>query len=127
MGRESRDPRVAAAATRLPFRIVGFAWIGPSRDGAGVGELYAIYVDPGAWSSGVGRALIERAEKRLAEEYDRVILWVFDENSRARSFYEREGWRIEARKDDERLGIPVPSVRYGKRLTGAESSSTSVT
>src|SRR5436305_14600333 len=36
--------------------VVGFASVGPSRDFAGVGELYAIYVDPEAWSAGAGRA-----------------------------------------------------------------------
>ena len=27
-------------------RVVGFASVGPSRDERGIGELYAIYVDP---------------------------------------------------------------------------------
>src|SRR5690349_492326 len=31
--------------------VVGFASVGPSRDEDGVGELYAIYVDPDAWST----------------------------------------------------------------------------
>jgi GNAT superfamily N-acetyltransferase len=100
-------------------RTVGFAWLGPSRDGPDDGELYAIYVDPDAWSSGVGRTLLVRAEKRLAEKYDQAVLWVFDKNSRARRFYERAGWHVDAHKLDERLGTPVPSVRYGKRLTGS--------
>src|SRR5262245_52369619 len=47
-------------------RTVGFASVGPSRDEAAVGELYAIYVDPDEWSRGAGRALIARAEERLA-------------------------------------------------------------
>src|SRR5436190_23282849 len=37
--------------------VVGFASLGPSRDERGLGELYAIYVDPDAWSTGAGRAL----------------------------------------------------------------------
>src|SRR5215470_6191006 len=49
--------------------VVGFALVGPCRDLHGLGELYAIYVDPDSWSRGAGRELIERAESRLAEEY----------------------------------------------------------
>lgn len=99
-------------------RILGFASIGPSRDELDAGELYAIYVDPDAWSSGVGRALIEHAEDRLVEEYDELMLWVLDDNPRARRFYERAGWHAEAREIHEYLGIPVLSVRYRKRSPG---------
>jgi ribosomal protein S18 acetylase RimI-like enzyme len=99
-------------------RILGFASVGPSRDEPDTGELYAIYVEPSAWSSGVGRALIERAEKRLAEEYDQATLWVLEDNPRARAFYERAGWHVEAQKLAEHLGKLVPSVRYRKQLTG---------
>src|SRR4051794_4356955 len=45
--------------------VVGFVSVGPSRDEQSFGELYAIYVDPDAWSTGVGRALVERAEAQL--------------------------------------------------------------
>ena len=31
--------------------VVGFVSVGPSRDERGIGELYAIYVDPDAWST----------------------------------------------------------------------------
>src|SRR3954452_2782222 len=36
--------------------VVGFASAGPSRDEDDLGELYAIYVHPEAWSTGAGRA-----------------------------------------------------------------------
>ena len=49
--------------------IVGFASIGPSRDEQGLGELYALYVEPSAWSQGDGRALIARAEEQLRQTY----------------------------------------------------------
>src|SRR3954467_11115224 len=57
-------------------RTLGFASIGPSRDEQGVGELYAIYVDPDEWSRGAGSALIARAEQHLAEEHAEATLWV---------------------------------------------------
>jgi GNAT superfamily N-acetyltransferase len=104
--------------------VLGFASVGPSRDERRTGELYAIYVDPDAWSSGVGRLLIERAEHQLAAEYAEATLWVLDENARARRFYERAGWLIDdERKVDEHLGIEVPEVRYRKRFSSARSRS----
>jgi len=45
--------------------VVGFANVGEARDEAGEGELYTIYVDPSCWGRGVGRALMERARRRL--------------------------------------------------------------
>jgi ribosomal protein S18 acetylase RimI-like enzyme len=97
--------------------VVGFTSVGPSRDERGLGELYAIYVDPEAWSTGAGRALIERAEERLAERYEVATLWVLEDNPRARSFYERHGWSPdEARKVVPRLGVRAAEVRYRKQL-----------
>jgi GNAT superfamily N-acetyltransferase len=98
-------------------RVVGFASVGPSRDEDGPGELYAIYVDPDAWSTGAGRALIERAEEQLRTRYAVALLWVLEENPRARAFYERAGWSPDgARKAEERFGVRAPEVRYRKEL-----------
>jgi GNAT superfamily N-acetyltransferase len=97
--------------------VVGFVAVGPSRDPSPGGELYAIYVDPDSWSIGVGRALISRAEERLAEDYDDATLWVLDDNPRARRFYEQAGWSPDgASKREERLGVAALEVRYSKRL-----------
>ncbi len=98
-------------------RVVGFASVGPSRDEQGPGELYAIYVDPDAWSTGAGRALIETAEEQLRREYAVAYLWVLEDNPRARAFYERAGWTPDgARKAEERFGVRAPEVRYRKEL-----------
>jgi GNAT superfamily N-acetyltransferase len=99
--------------------IVGFASVGPSRDDErGVGELYAIYVDPGSWSQGAGRALLGRAEEQLAAEYGEATLWVLAANARARTFYERAGWQPDgASKTEERLGVRSEETRYRKRLS----------
>jgi len=98
-------------------RVVGFTSVGPSRDERGLGELYAIYVDPDAWSTGAGLALIERAEEQLRSEYEVATLWVLEANPRARRFYERAGWTPDgARKAEERWGVRAPEVRYRKTL-----------
>ena len=97
--------------------VVGFASVGPSRDEHGIGELYAIYVEPKHWSEGAGRALIERAEEQLASEYREATLWVLEENPRARAFYERAGWSVDgARKAEPRWGVRAPEMRYRKRF-----------
>jgi GNAT superfamily N-acetyltransferase len=97
--------------------IVGFTSVGPSRDEAGIGELYAIYVDPEHWDTGTGRALIEQAEQQLRTEYGEVTLWVLEDNPRARQFYERAGWTVDGgRKAEARWGVRAPEVRYRKRF-----------
>jgi GNAT superfamily N-acetyltransferase len=99
-------------------RVLGFTSVGPSRDEDGLGELYAIYVDPGAWSTGAGRALLAAAEERLASEYASALLWVLEDNPRARRFYERGGWAPDgARKAEVRFGVRAPEVRYRKDFT----------
>jgi GNAT superfamily N-acetyltransferase len=97
--------------------VVGFASVGPSRDEHGVGELYAIYVEPERWSTGAGRALLERSEEQLRCEYDIATLWVLDDNPRARRFYEAAGWSADGtRKAEERFGVRAPELRYRKEL-----------
>ena len=98
--------------------IVGFVSVGASRDDDAEGELYAIYVDPTRWGTGVGRELIAAGEARLRElgRHD-VVLWVLEDNPRARRFYEAAEWRLDgARRPIEFFGVEVPEVRYRKRL-----------
>jgi GNAT superfamily N-acetyltransferase len=102
--------------------VIGFASVGPSRDEHGIGELYAIYVDPGEWSTGAGRALIEQCERELGDRYPEATLWVLEENPRARAFYERAGWLPDgARKAEERWGVRAPELRYRKELKSSRS------
>jgi len=102
--------------------IVGFASVGPSRDEEGVGEVYAIYVDPESWGSGWGRALLERAQTQLARDYDEATLWVLEDNPRARRFYERAGWAPDgARKEDVWFDVTATEVRYRRRLRRSRS------
>ena len=106
-----RAPPVVA---EVDAEIVGFVSVGPATDEDADGELYAIYVLPTRWGTGVGRELIGAGEDRLRELGHReAVLWVLDDNPRARRFYEREGWHADgARKRDEFLGVEVEEVRY---------------
>ena len=76
--------------------VLGAPWPHPlSTDGAErrVAELYALYVRPAWWSTGTGRALMDRVLARSAAAgYASVTLWVLRDNERARRFYERAGF-----------------------------------
>ena len=112
--------------------IVGYASFGPERDvvdtpwpypltPAGsdgqVAELYALYVHPAWWSTGAGRALMDRVltKVRMAG-YARITLWVLEANARARRFYQRSGFAPDgARHVLDDLG-GVIEIRYRRAL-----------
>ena len=94
--------------------IIGYASFGPERgvDGAPLperagregspvprcAELYALYVTPAWWSTGTGRDLMCRVlDETQAGGYPRIVLWVLEQNARARRFYERSGFRLDGR------------------------------
>jgi GNAT superfamily N-acetyltransferase len=94
-------------------RVVGFAWVGDSRDAPDEGELFAIYVLPDAWGSGAGTGLMAAARTALEAAYPSSILWVLEDNPRARRFYEREGWELDGgTKSDQFVGVDVTELRY---------------
>ena len=98
--------------------IVGFVNVGESRDLPGEGELYAIYVHPDDWGSGAGPALMRVAHDWLDRRFSSAVLWVFEDNPRARRFYEREGWVADDRRTEVIRGVETVEVRY--RLSGLE-------
>lgn len=105
-------------------RVVGFATYGPERERArgntGRGELYAFYFHPDTWGSGAAADLMARVHERLgAEGFGEAVLWVLDDNPRARAFYERHGWSptgIDA-DYDVHCELSVPEVEYRTILT----------
>lgn len=110
-------PSWATFVAELDGAVAGFVCVGASRDVRRCGEVYALYVDPGAWARGVGRALLARAETELARRWDLAALWVLEANDRARRFYAAAGWEPDgARKHESRFGVSAPEVRYRKRL-----------
>jgi GNAT superfamily N-acetyltransferase len=100
--------------------IRGFATAGTCRDDEArpAGELYAIYVHPDWWGSGMGRALIGDARRRLESlGYQRAVLWVLAGNERAQRFYRRDGWNGDGSgRRDEVHGITVDELRYRRAL-----------
>ena len=59
----------------------------------GVGEVYAIYLEPAMIGRGLGRALLRHAVGQLrASGFEQAILWVLESNARGRRFCEAVGW-----------------------------------
>ena len=79
-------------------RVVGFGFVGPERLEAegtfsGLGEVYAFYLHPDAWGSGLATPLMERCHAHLRDGgFSDAVLWVLRDNPRARRFYEKMGW-----------------------------------
>jgi ribosomal protein S18 acetylase RimI-like enzyme len=94
----------------------GYRDAGPEE--SALGEVYGCYVDPAHWREGVGSALMTAALERLARAgYAEAALWVLQENSRARAFYERHGWFADGgRKLFEVAGGRYPEIRYRRLL-----------
>ncbi|MDP8942805.1 MAG: GNAT family N-acetyltransferase [Actinomycetota bacterium] len=84
----------------LAGRVAGFCSVAtPSRDvdaAEGTAEVAAIYVEPQLWRRGVGSALLAAAVDDLHREGWRdATLWVFAENTDARTFYARFGFELD--------------------------------
>ncbi len=123
---ENRENRWAAAlkkstaGTRVAVSddgaIVGWTDFGPSReaDGEGFGELYAIYLDPPHWGRGIGRALLNDAvEKLRGRDYSAITLWVLEDNTRTRRFYEKAGFAPDGNKKNLTIeGKRLQELRY---------------
>lgn len=83
-------------------QVVGYAALGP-------GELEQLYVRPGYQGRGVGHLLLEHAK---ALEPQGLGLWVFQRNTRARTFYEAHGFLPIAFTDGSRNEEREPDARY---------------
>lgn len=59
----------------------------PTEGGA---EIIAVHSLPESWGSGLGRAMMETALEQIGNV--KVTLWVFEDNHRARRFYEKHGF-----------------------------------
>lgn len=107
-----------------PEEVVGFASYGPERERArgftGRGEVWAFYLLPEVWGSGLATSLLDYTETRLrAEGFSVAVLWVLKDNPRGRRFYEREGWELTGigAAFDDYCEVSVPEVEYRKELT----------
>ena len=74
-----------------------FAWWNTARDAdmLGKAELIAIHSLSSNWRQGYGSMMMDQVLADIkAAGYGEVMLWVFNENTRARKFYEARGFRV---------------------------------
>lgn len=102
--------------------VVGFANVGPWReepDAPNLGELWAMYVHPDHWGTGAGYALMQATMNQFrSAAVETGYLWVLEENVRARTFYERQGWVVDdATKEEDIAGVTIVERRYSIAVT----------
>ena len=84
----------------------------------GYGEVISIYLLPEYVGRGYGRQLMEKALAELKQMgYKKVMLWVLEENTNARDFYERMGFQLASEvRDDSIGGKSIREVSYEKDM-----------
>lgn len=100
--------------------VVGFIELGPATSASrgGVGEVHYVFVHPSHMRCGIGGRLMCEGETWLAQAgYPTAVLWVFRDNTRARTFYERLGWTATGNE-----GLEPTLVDRGYTITECEYS-----
>ncbi|MBR6045567.1 MAG: GNAT family N-acetyltransferase [Ruminococcus sp.] len=102
--------------------LIGTASVCASRweDFKGYGELVSIYFLPEYTGKGHGSKLLERCIAELGSMgFERVMLWVLEDNLSARAFYERRGFICtETFLADEIGGKPLREAAYVRGIGG---------
>ena len=102
--------------------IVGFCSVAPAQTGSGSSdtlEVQTIYLKPASERQGIGSALFREVLRHAAEAgYHRLELWVHQDNTSARFFYEAHGWITDNLPKVEQLwGQEIVEVRYRRDVT----------
>ncbi|MCL2169022.1 MAG: GNAT family N-acetyltransferase [Defluviitaleaceae bacterium] len=92
-------------------KIIGFIVINKSWEV----NIWAIYLLEEFWGRGYGKQMLDFAIEELRSAgVKEVSLWVFEENSRARRFYEKNGFSLDGAKRvrDKYGGVPLTELKY---------------
>lgn len=92
------------------------AWWDAAReaDMEGFAELICIHSLQDNWGKGYGSKMMDKVLMDISEAgYTKVMLWVFEENERARKFYEAKGFVKSGRS---KVSLNVVEVMYVKEL-----------
>ena len=85
------------------------------------GEIGIFYFLPEYWGKGYAAPAMQFALDRLKErDYQSVVLWVFEENLRARRFYEKQGFVADGMSKILTLGKDLVEIRYRQPLGKAD-------
>ncbi len=97
-------------------RIIGTATFCQSRwaQYPDYGEIVSIYFLPDCIGKGYGRHLLNRCTEELNRiGFQKILLWVLEDNQRARRFYEKNGFRCTGEyRNDVIGGKPLREVLY---------------
>ena len=99
----------------LEGKIIGNLVISKCRDDdkPQAGEIIAIYLLEEHWGKGYGRAMIDYALDVIQyKKYNEVVIWVLEENKRARRFYEKCDFYHDGTKKEISIGKPLTELRY---------------
>jgi GNAT superfamily N-acetyltransferase len=80
-------------------------------------EIWRIYLLPTYWGQNVGIDLLDWGIKEIeGKGYKKIILWVLEENSRARKFYEKMGFIHDGVTRVINVGKELTDLRYIRDL-----------
>ena len=83
----------------------------------GWGEIISIYLLPEYFGKGYGKPLFDNSVNALKNMgYDKIYVWVLEQNMRARKFYEKNGFSLLDKKLINIGGKDLPEVRYIYRV-----------
>lgn len=94
-------------------KVVGFVSCGPERNQVSQYdcEIYALYVLATYQGRGIGRQLVVSAARELQDRgFETMLIWVLEDNTSARRFYERLGGEL----IKERLYYAIGDVRLAE-------------
>lgn len=112
-------PNISTLVLFKDGEMIGTASFCPSRfeDMAGWGEVVSIYLLPDFMGKGYGKMLFAEAVRGLEEMGFRdIFLWVLEENTNARRFYEKQGFVPNGKYLDDNIGgKPLREIQYVKK------------
>ncbi|MFA5575692.1 MAG: GNAT family N-acetyltransferase [Tissierellaceae bacterium] len=81
------------------------------------GSIYSIYLLEETWGKGISAKLMEQTVELLKKQgCKKISLWVYEENLRARKFYEKHGFTFDGSKKYSRFSNKPLELRYIKCL-----------
>jgi len=98
-------------------KMIGRLIISKSKDEdkPDAGDICAIYLLKDFWDKGYGREMMDFAITKLKRlGYKEVIIWVLEDNHRARKFYEKCGFTLDGGSKELDYGKTFTVVRYSK-------------
>jgi len=81
------------------------------------GEVHAIYLLADYWGKGYGKQMMDFAVSALRHAgFREIIVWVLEENNRARRFYEKYGFVYDGTRKEIDIGETLVEIRYTLKI-----------